>query len=130
MSSRRLWRATVLAAAMLAVTCSNPAEPTPGAAEFTIDVSGERFVLRLTDPGTIQLAEDNRQGRNSRFPLGPLRAGNGGFNAPWTWHMDPAATRFVELAIEVCDGRPSYVERNQADYSTYCPWGARVVGRR
>jgi hypothetical protein len=44
--------------------------------------------------------------------------------------MDPAATRFVELAIEVCDGRPSYVERNQGDYPTYCPWGARVAGRR
>jgi hypothetical protein len=130
MSSRRLWRAAGLVTTMLSVACSNPAEPTPAAAEFTIDVSGERFVLRLTDPATIQLAEDNRQGRNTRFPLGPLRAGHGGFNAPWTWHMDPAATRFVELAIEVCDGRPSYVERNQGDYPTYCPWGARVVGRR
>lgn len=130
MSSRRLWRAAVLVAAMVSATCSNPAEPTPGAAEFTVDVDGERFVLRVTDPETIRLGEDNRQGRNTRFPLGPLRAGNGGFNAPWTWHMDPAATRFVELAIEVCDGRPSYVERNQGDYPTYCPWGARVVARR
>ena len=40
------------------------------------------------------------------------------------------SVRFVELAIEGCDGRPSYVETHQADYSTYCPWGARVVERR
>jgi len=113
--SRRLWRASVVFAALLTATCSSPAEPNPGVADFIIDVDGERFVVRLTDPETIHLAEDHRQGRNSRFPLGPLRSGNGGFNAPWTWHMDPAATRFVELAIEVCDGRPSYVERNQGD---------------
>lgn len=129
MRSRTLWRAAALLAVTVLASCSSPTAPS-GAAEFVVDVSGERFVVRLTDPDTIRLAEENRQGRNSRFPLGPLRAGDGGFNAPWTWHLDPAATRFVEVAIELCDGRPSYVERNKADYPTYCPWGARVVGRR
>lgn len=130
MSLRWLWRASVLFAAMLTATCSNPAEPTPSVADFVVDVDGERFVLRLTDPETIQLAEDNRQGRNRRIPAGPLRAGNGGFNAPWTWHLDPAATRFVDAAVEVCDGRPSYVDTHQGDYPTYCPWAARVISRR
>lgn len=59
---------------------------------------------------------------------GPLRRGDGGFNAPWTWHLDPAETRFVEVAIEICDGRPSYVEAHQPDFPRYCPgaptwWG-------
>jgi len=116
-----LWLLTALA-------CS-PAAPGPGVAEFVVDVVGERFVLRTTDPATIRLAEDNRLGRNTRFPLGPLRPGDGGFNAPWTWHLDPDETRFVEAAIELCDGRPSYVESHQRDYDTYCPWGARVVER-
>ena len=110
--------------------CSSPASPGDGPAEFVIDVVGERFVVRLTDPETIRLAEEARQGRNARFPLGTLRAGNGGFNAPWTWHLDPASVRFVEVAIEVCDGRPSYVETHQPEFTTYCPWGARVVNRR
>lgn len=114
----------------LTAACSNPAEPAPGSVDFIVSVSGERFVLRLTDPATIQLAEDNRLGRNQRFPIGPLRQGNGGFNSPWSWHFDPAETRLVEVAIELCDGRPSYVERNLADYPSYCPWGARVVDRR
>lgn len=118
---------SVLAAAMAG--CSSPTEPADYA-EFVVDVSGERFVLRLTDAETIRLADDNRFGRNQKFPLGPLRQGNGGFNAPWRWHFDPAGTRFVDLAIEVCDGRPSYVEQHLADYPTYCPWGARVVERR
>lgn len=129
MSSRIAGRWIVLLAAIVVAACTSPTQP-GSTADFIVDVDGERFVLRLNDAETIQLAEENRQGRNQRFPLGPVRPGDGGFNAPWTWHLDAAATRFVEVAIEVCDGRPSYVERNQGDYATYCPWGARVVGRR
>jgi hypothetical protein len=132
-SRRALLLALILSPAagvpLLAAGCTNPAEPTTSA-EFIIDVSGERFVLRTTHPPTIQAAEENLRGGNSRFPLGPLRSGNGGFNAPWSWHFDPEATRFVEVAIELCDGRPSYVEAHLPEYPTYCPWGARVVGRR
>jgi hypothetical protein len=126
-------RRVVAAAALLLVACGSPTAPAPTGAEFLIEVvpvPGERFVLRTTDPDTIRLAEQNMRGLNIAFPLGPLRRGDGGFNAPWTWHMDPSETRLVEAAIEVCDGRPSYVERNQADYPTYCPWGARVISRR
>ena len=115
--------------AVFASACYSPTEPAE-AAEFVVDVSGERFVLRLTDPATIRAAEDNRLGRNSQFPIGPLRAGNGGFNQPWSWHFDPAETRFADVAMEICDGRPSYVEGHLQDYPSYCPWGARVVGRR
>ena len=127
--ARGVLLALVLAPALLAPGCSSPTSPSP-AAEFLIDVAGERFVLRTTHPPTIALAEENLRGGNTRFPIGPLRPGHGGFNQPWTWHMDPEATRFVELAIEVCDGRPSYVETHQADYGTYCPWGAKVVARK
>ena len=127
--SRRLLQSIWALLVVAAAGCSSPTQPADSS-EFIVDVSGERFVLRLTDAETIRLAEENRSGRNSRFPLGPLRAGDGGFNAPWTWHFDPSATRLVEVAIELCDGRPSYVEQHKSDYPTYCPWGARIVGRR
>jgi len=129
MVSVTLSRLLLLVVVIVAAGCSSPTQPA-GVADFVVDVAGERFVLRLTDAETIRLAEANLLGRNSMFPLGPLRAGNGGFNAPWTWHLDPAETRLVELAIEVCDGRPSYVEGHQSDYPTYCPWGGKVVARR
>lgn len=112
-----------------AAACDSETDPSPFA-DFVVDVAGERFVVRTSDGETIQLADDNRLGRNNRFPIGTLRPGTGGFNAPWTWHLEPESVRFVEVAIEVCDGRPSYVETHQADYSTYCPWGARVIERR
>ena len=109
--------------------CGSPTAPS-GAVDFVVDVAGERFVLRLTNPSAIGLAEANLRGVNNRFPLGTVRRGDGGFNQPWSWHLDPADTTLVELAIEVCDGRPSHLETHLDEYPTYCPWGARVVGRR
>jgi hypothetical protein len=132
MRPRRIAALLLMITFLAGVGCGSPTAPQPpsGTSEFVIDVAGERFVLRLAHPETIQLAAENLQGRNSRFPLGPLRAGDGGFNQPWSWHLDPEETRFVEVAIEVCDGRPSYVEEHRGDFPTYCPWGARVVSRR
>jgi hypothetical protein len=118
------------AASLLTAGCSSPTAPTPAFVEFIVDVAGERFVVRTADKETIRHADENRLGRNRRFPIGILMPGDDGFNAPWTWHLDPASVEFVEMAIEVCDGRPSYVETHQAEYPRYCPWGARVIGRR
>jgi hypothetical protein len=126
----RVCRALALLVAICGCSSESSGGPSPGTAEFVVDVAGERFVLRLSDPDTIRLARERLAGSNATFPLGPLRRDDGGFNAPWTWHLDPAETRMVEMAIEVCDGRPSYVEAHQADFPTYCPWGARVIAER
>ncbi|HEY7509237.1 MAG TPA: hypothetical protein VIG50_03245, partial [Vicinamibacteria bacterium] len=103
----------------------------PPYAEFLLAVDRETFVLRASDPETIRLATENFRGRNAMFPIGPLRPGGGGFNQPWSWHFDPDRVRMAEIAIEVCDGRPSYVQENLPDFlAGYCPWGARVVALR
>ena len=120
--------AVLLALTVLLPACSD--DPSEVAAEFVVSVADETFVMRVRDPETIRLALENIERRNQRFPIGPLRRGDGGFNAPWSWHFDPAEVRMTELAIEVCDGRPSYVEAHLADFPTYCPWGARVIRRR
>ena len=99
--------------------------------DFVVAVDQETFVLRTTDAETIRLATENIAGRSRRFPLGPLVSGDGGFNRPWSWHFDPDRVRLVEAAIEVCDGRPSYVEAHVGDFlQAYCPWGARIVSVR
>jgi hypothetical protein len=98
-------------------------------ADFVVAVENERFALRASDPETIRLARESMRGGHSIFPIGPLRRGDGGFNAPWSWHIDPDQVRMAEAAIEVCDGRPSYVEEHVDDYLAvgYCPWAARVI---
>jgi len=131
MRSSIVAQSALLASSVLLGACSSsPTAPDANGAEFVVDVAGERFVLALTDPASIAQARENLRGANNRFPIGPLRRGDGGFNQPWSWHLDPAETRMAEAAIEVCDGRPSYVEAHLADYPTYCPWGARVVSER
>ena len=59
-------------------------------------------------------------------------AGAGNHNAPHAWHLDPDDIEIVDATIEVCDGAPSYVDANVAEYvdviGRYCPWGARLVG--
>lgn len=118
--------AAALVLAGLGASCSESA-PTPAFSEFVVAVGQETFVLRTTDAATSALALANLRGENSQFPIGPLLAGSGGFNAPWSWHFDPAEVRFTEAAIELCDGTPSYVETHLSDFPTYCPWSARVV---
>ena len=63
---------------------------------------------------------------------GKLVRGDGGFNQPWSWHLDPTSVRMAEISIELCDGLPSFVE-GDLDYwlgtvKTYCPWSSKVMG--
>src|SRR5262249_16846099 len=48
-------------------------------------------------------------------------------NVGWTWHLEDLT--FAEATIELCDGRPSDVERegNRFGGGTFCPWSAAVV---
>lgn len=124
----RIGRAALLAGALALPSCSSG--PSDTGADFVVSVDGETFVMRVRDPGTVRLARESLEGRSRTFPIGPLRAGDGGFNAPWSWHFDPDQVRMTEAAIELCDGRPSYVEAHRPDFPTYCPWAARVVSER
>jgi hypothetical protein len=107
-----------------------PSGPDGAGADFVVAVGRETFVLRSTHAETIAQLRDVVAGRRTGFPIGPLRRGDGGFNAPWSWHLDPEETRLTDVAIEVCDGTPSYVEQHVADFPSYCPWGARVTAER
>ena len=110
---------------------SKPEAPTDNSKSFTIDVVGERFTLQATDPETVQQLIDNYNGKNNFHITGTVVRGNGGFNSPYSWHLDPASVKMAEISIEVCDGTPSHLEKN-LDYwldtvHTYCPWGSKVV---
>jgi hypothetical protein len=103
--------------------------PSP-AQEFVIEVEGEQFRLRTTSPATASALDARRRSGTLGVVAGRIVRGNGGFNTPWSWHLDPASIEVPDAAIELCDGRPSMVEED-LDYwadtvHTYCPWAARV----
>ena len=140
--------ATVVVAvtAMLLVGCSS-GEPAPTAspsptssaalpdapAVVTFDVAGqgEYSIELVTDELIGHVAELQAGGEDGRIPVGRIvRDGDGGVNAPWSWHIDPESLEFADATIEVCDGLPEYVEDDTLTSDTYCPWNATVVDLR
>jgi hypothetical protein len=93
--------------------------------------NGDKFTVYATDPEAIQLLTDNYYGLNNMFVSGRLVIGNGGFNYPWSWHLDPDDVSMAEFAIELCDGIPSEVENNLPYWlfqvETFCPWSSKVI---
>jgi hypothetical protein len=132
---RGLLAMAVTASALLVSACVPPTPPpAPVGATYRVDVAGETFTLRATNPTVIaQLDAALASGRVGVLG-GELLRGNGGFNAPHQWHIDPATVYVADLAMEVCDGRPFSEVGSDIDYwvdvlGTYCPWGARVTAR-
>ena len=105
-----------------------------GGALATFEVEGERFRVWTTNPQTIHDLRDLQQGTsttnipNGRILRGPGRARH---NTPYHWHLDPQDITMAEVAIELCDGLPSYVEENVDEFvervCRYCPCNAKLV---
>jgi hypothetical protein len=61
------------------------------------------------------------------IPNGRVVRGESDVNVGYSWHIDPASVEFADAATEVCDGRPSDVEKGTITSEWYCPWSAQVV---
>ena len=118
----------VLASCVLG--CSESTEPVEGHT-FVIEVSGERFRIRATNADAVAALERRQREGIVGVVAGNLVAGDGGFNDGWSWHLEPQSVHAPDLAIEVCDGRPSMVENDLAYWldtvEAFCPWGSTVV---
>jgi hypothetical protein len=127
-----LIRRSLIGLALLITACGGDVasmRPTP-AQEFVIQVEGEQFRLRTSNPATASALDARRRTGTLGVVAGRLVRGDGGFNAPWSWHLDPLSIEVPQASIELCDGRPSMVQ-GDLDYwvdtvGSYCPWGARV----
>jgi hypothetical protein len=119
-------------AVVVFAACDDATGP-EGGARFEVEVSGERFTVHVETPSQIASLEARLTSGEEGVINGEIRSGNGGFNAPWRWHMLPSTVHTADASIELCDGRPSLVEED-LDYwlgtvKRYCPWGAKVVRR-
>lgn len=95
----------------------------------TFEVAGgERFKVLLDTKALVHHAELLFEGQDvAAIPVGPVRRGDAGVNAPWSWQIDPSRFSFAFATIEVCDGIPSDVEKGLVTSPDYCPWSAKVV---
>jgi hypothetical protein len=121
-----------LALVLALAACGSDAEmirPLPSQ-EFVIEVEGEQFRVRTSNPATATSLDARARSGVLGVVTGRLVRGDGGFNTPWSWHLDPLSIGVPDAAIELCDGRPSMVQ-GDLDYwvdtvKSYCPWAARV----
>ncbi|MGB2712770.1 MAG: hypothetical protein WBC51_01230 [Vicinamibacterales bacterium] len=132
-------RAWLLTAALLACSCGGPASPSPeaplkGGVLATFSVGSESFRVWIRNDRAIEQVFALQRGASTAgIPNGRLRAGpgQGGHNAPYTWHLDPEDVEMAGATIEICDGAPSYVEAHRDEFMTrvtrYCPWGAKLT---
>jgi hypothetical protein len=118
--------AALVAALPFAGACGDgPASPS-GSAVVTFRVVDETFRVRLTTAEQVAAARAAMSGGRAKIPNGRIVAGTD-VNTGWSWHLEDVT--FAEITIEVCDGRPSDVERAGAGFGggRYCPWSALVV---
>jgi hypothetical protein len=108
--------------------CDNndsPTAPSSGAL-VTFAVSTESFRVQLTTPEQVRAAEAALAGGPAKIPNGRLVTG-AEVNTGWSWHLEDVS--FAEATIELCDGRPSLVERQGVSYGggRFCPWSAKIT---
>jgi hypothetical protein len=111
----------------ISVACfgNGPTAPSRGAV-VTFRVVDETFKVHLLDQRQIDAAHLAAKGGRATIPNGRVVAG-AGVNVGWSWHLEDV--EFAELTTEVCDGRPSDVEREGVTFGggRFCPWTARVI---
>ena len=122
-------RRLILVALLLSIVASGCADgPTSPSdtAVVTLGVAGETFRVQLVGERQIEAARAAQGGGPARIPNGRIVLGVG-VNSGWSWHLEDV--EFVQVAIEVCDGRPSDVERQGMQFGAgrFCPWSARVL---
>lgn len=122
-----LVRGAALGASVLAAACgSSPSAPSRDPVAV-IRVGDEVFRIRLDTASLEQAARAARAGTGPRTPNGRIVGGTD-VNVGWSWHLRDVT--FADVTIELCDGRPSMVERQGTSFGggRFCPWGAEVVG--
>ncbi len=133
---------------IVGIETSRPSTPTPfptpsptplpteleGGLLATFRVGDEQFHVWVTNQFSVHMILRVHGGTSTSFvPNGRVRSGpgEGGHNAPWSWHLDPEDTGMDHFAMPDCDGAPSEVERNLDHFldvvERYCPSNADLV---
>ncbi|NGP87115.1 hypothetical protein G3569_02010 [Aliifodinibius halophilus] len=105
-----------------------------GTVYYEFETTGDEHVIAGTsDESVIKMAREQLtlpKSERNKFINGEIERGTN-HNKSWSWHFVPGKWSFTEVATEVCDGRPSFVEE-ELDYwvddvGRFCPYSAKVI---
>jgi hypothetical protein len=114
---------------ILAVSASGQQDD-PSAAYFVFDYPphASTFIIKVTDPQTIQQARDILATGSRKIVTGTIIKQPVYYNPPWSYHLDPKSISFRESAAEVCDATMQYIEENlDTAFPDWCPYGSRLL---
>jgi hypothetical protein len=115
-----------LGAALTFGGCSDATDPGRASFVFRDPASNSVVRLEITNPTGLDQADVLLRSGAAQWALGTPRRGNGGFNAPYSWHLDPASITFAEVTIEACQSAASAIG-DDLDYwigfGQVCIWG-------
>jgi hypothetical protein len=116
----------IVSGALITSACGHGTTDPSSNAVVTFSVANETFRVLLTSAAQVAAARAAQRGGPARIPNGRIALGTQ-VNTGWTWHLEDVT--FAELTIELCDGRPSDVERQSTQFGggRFCPWGATIV---
>ena len=132
----RLTLVAIFGVAMAACDSAPPADSelcaeNTGGALITFEVATETFTGWFTDADFIAEAKALAAAGETRVPVFEEVIAGASCDAQWNFRVDPSAVHFADATIELCDGRPSYIDENLTDWleqvGSWCPWGAEVV---
>jgi hypothetical protein len=95
------------------------------------DVVEETLRVWIENSAFVTEAERLLASAESRVPVFNTLVDGRDCDPQWSWHPDPSDVEFADFTIELCDGIPSYIEENKAEWfdtvGSYCPWSATVT---
>ena len=95
------------------------------------EIGDETLTVGIDDDAFATEAMRLLESGETRVPAFNTLVDGEGCDPQWSWHPDPSDVEFADFTIELCDGVPSYVEENKAEWlatvGSYCPWSARVT---
>ena len=120
---RRLIRVIAILACL---SCSDSTGPERARFVFRDPITQDVVRLEISNAEGLAQAEDLLASGEARWALGTPKRGDGGFNAPWTWHIDPGSVVFGEVTIEACQTAMSAIDDDLdywIDFGQVCIWG-------
>ena len=106
-------------------------------AYFAFVVNDDKeFVIELRNDDLIAHARKLLSGEETSEPHvhGRIIKRSAPYNPAWSYHLDPDSIAFFEMAIEVCDAHPAYVEDHLDEACGaflpgchWCPWASRLT---
>jgi hypothetical protein len=114
------------------------AVPSPERARFRLGftASDASFVIELADPERITAARaELAKPREERMGvMGQIVKRPASYNPGWSYHLDPATIALFDMAVEVCDGNPQYIEEHLDEVCgallprcSWCPWSSFIA---